>query len=109
MDRPANLRFAWLPRGTDWAECVPDLLRRPGEGLRFGKAGVVTRPKASMNFSLFGLMGCHLRRTPTYSRSFLVRPRGPFLRPDLWAADAPRAAAVKAGRRPPPKAARSGL
>ena len=39
---------------------------------------------------------------------FFVRPR-PFLRPDLGGAGAPRAAAVKAGRRPPPQAARSGL
>jgi len=34
---------------------------------------------------------------------------GPSLRPELPIAAAPRAAAVKAGRRPPPKAARSGL
>ncbi len=39
---------------------------------------------------------------------FFVRPR-PFLRPDRGGAGAPRAAAVKAGRRPPPQAARSGL
>ena len=34
---------------------------------------------------------------------------GPSLRPDLKAARAPRAGSVKAGRRPPPEAARSGL
>src|SRR5215831_5163991 len=35
--------------------------------------------------------------------------RGPSLRPDLSTARAARAAPAKAGRRPPPKAARSGL
>ena len=34
---------------------------------------------------------------------------GPSLRPDLQTARAARAVPVKAGRRPPPKAARSGL
>src|SRR5438132_2790681 len=34
---------------------------------------------------------------------------GPSRRPDLKAARAPRAGSVKAGRRPPPEAARSGL
>jgi len=34
---------------------------------------------------------------------------GPSLRPDLRAARAARAGSVKAGRRPPPEAARSGL
>jgi hypothetical protein len=35
--------------------------------------------------------------------------RGLFLRPDHDTVGAPRAAAVKAGHRPPPEAARSGL
>ena len=83
----SNLRFAWLPKallakGTDWAECVPDLIRRPGEGLRFGKAGVVPARKP-MIFSLFSLIGCHRGKALASFRRFLVRPEGPFLRPDL--------------------------
>src|SRR5439155_11552890 len=45
---------------------------------------------------------------PNQSVPLFERP-GPSLRPELPIAAAPRAAAVKAGRRPPPKAARSGL
>src|SRR5467141_3178604 len=45
---------------------------------------------------------------PSQSVPLFDRP-GPSLRPDLPIAAAPRAAAVKAGRRPSPKAARSGL
>src|SRR5712691_8000856 len=45
---------------------------------------------------------------PSQSAPLFDRP-GPSLRPDLPIAAAPRAAAVKAGRRPSPKAARSGL
>src|SRR6266478_9743145 len=45
---------------------------------------------------------------PSQSVPLFDRP-GPCLRPDLPIAAAPRAAAVKAGRRPSPKAARSGL
>ena len=40
---------------------------------------------------------------------FLVRLKAPFLRPGLHFHSAPGAAAVNAGRRPPPKAARSGI
>ena len=40
---------------------------------------------------------------------FLVRLNAPFLRPGLHSDRAPGAAAVNAGRRPPPKAARSGI
>ena len=39
----------------------------------------------------------------------LFDPTGPSLRPDRGNARAARAVPVKAGRRPPPKAARSGL
>jgi hypothetical protein len=52
---------------------------------------------------------------PTFGRvmpcviPFLCSIGAPFLRPDLRFARAARAAAVKTGRRPPPKAAQSGL
>src|SRR5262249_32281482 len=48
------------------------------------------------------------RFTQVENNSF-VRSAEPFLRPDLPSSRAPRAAAVKTGRRPPPEAARSGL
>ena len=46
---------------------------------------------------------------PAWECSFLVRPKQPFVRPDPGVSVVSRAAAVKTGRRPPPRAARSGL
>lgn len=72
----SNLRFAWLPKalianGTDWAECVPDLIRRPGEGRALREGWCRDPPESPMSFSLFRLMGCRLQRALCFLQMFL--------------------------------------
>src|SRR4051812_46821534 len=75
----------------------------------FASGRLVSSPARKLDDLLLFQIARGIWQTLPCFRCFLVRPRGPFLRPDLQTQNAPRAAAVKAGRRPPPEAARSGL
>src|ERR1700758_4501311 len=79
-DRSANLRSAWLGPTPGLR---PDLIHRPGVGTSLREGWCHDLPKVR-GFSF----------VESYS---FVRPRRPFLRPDLRRAGAPRGGAVKDG------------
>ena len=79
----------------------PDLIHRPGVGTSLREGWCHDPPESPVSSPSWSCLACFLSPIPLFDRD------GPFLRPDLTSAHAPRAGTVKDGRRPPPEAARN--